>query len=74
MFFPPLNVISRLILSKSAGPKVIIISSFHYICSNFCFYWLLFNCLMHKAIPIMANSGSSDTLNDTSILKTVYNN
>jgi hypothetical protein len=30
--YPPLNVISRLFLSKSAGPKVIVISGFHCIC------------------------------------------
>ena len=30
--YPPLNVISRLLLSKSAGPKVIIISGFHCMC------------------------------------------
>jgi hypothetical protein len=30
--YPPLNVISRLLLSKSAGPKVIIISGFHCTC------------------------------------------
>ena len=29
--FTPLNVISRLLLSKSAGPKVIIISGFYCI-------------------------------------------
>ena len=29
--YPPLNVISRLLLSNSAGPKVIIISGFHSI-------------------------------------------
>ena len=31
ILYPPLNVISRLLLSKSAGPKVIIISGFHCI-------------------------------------------
>ena len=29
ILYPPLNVISGLVLSKSAGPKVIIISGFH---------------------------------------------
>jgi hypothetical protein len=31
IFYPPLNFIIRLLVSKSAGPKVIIISGFHCI-------------------------------------------
>ena len=34
--YPPFNVMSRLLLSKSAGPKVIIINGFH--CITFTVY------------------------------------
>jgi hypothetical protein len=29
ILYPPLNVISRLVLSKSAGPKMIVIRGYH---------------------------------------------
>ena len=48
IIYPPLNVISRLLLSKSAGPKVIIISGFHCI-------WTLFFCMLlpKRRVPII---------------------